>query len=99
MNDERLLDDFTGAHTRIQRAIRILKYDLHVPPQDPEAGTRRREDVLTAKQDLASGGIEQAQHAAAGGGLAAAGLSDEPEGLPLLDLKTHIVYGNPSPAV
>jgi hypothetical protein len=37
--------------------------------------------------------LDQAHHAAGGGGLAAAGLADEPERLALLELEAHTVDG------
>src|SRR5580765_1829036 len=37
VDDQRFLDDLPRAHPRVERRIRILKYDLHVAPRLPHA--------------------------------------------------------------
>ena len=92
MNDERLFDDLPRPHPRVERRIRILKHDLHLPPRCPQLATRdKREDILAAKADLARGRLDQPQQAAAGRRLAAAGLADQAERLALFDREAHVI--------
>ena len=49
------------------------------------AAPRGAQHVLAVEADVAAVGLDQAQHGAGGGGLAAAALADEPEGLARLD--------------
>jgi hypothetical protein len=93
MDDERLFDDLPSAHARVQRRVRILKHDLHVPAGLAHPLTRQREHVVTAKPDGAARRFNKAQDAASGCRLPAPGLSDETERFPLIDAEAHVVDG------
>ena len=93
MNHERLFDDVAGAHARVERRVRILKDDLHVPPRLTHLRARQLKDVPAPEQDLAGRRLDQAEHAAAGRALAAARLADEIEHLALVNREAHAVDG------
>src|SRR5204863_4091784 len=92
VDDERLFDNLPHAHARIQRRVRILKDDLHVAPGMTKRVAREAEHVLSAKEHLASGRLDQPEDAAACRRFSAARLSNEPERLRLVERKAHIVY-------
>src|SRR3954468_1765642 len=77
MDAQWLLDDLACAHTRVQRRVRILKDDLHVPARPTQTAARKRKHVLAAKSNGAGGRINQPQETASGGRLAAAGFADQ----------------------
>jgi hypothetical protein len=78
---QRLADDLAHGHARIQRRVRILEDDLQLAAHLAHA--RRVNCVMSwpLKMILPSGRLEQLDHGAAEGRLAAAGLADEPERL------------------
>ncbi len=78
---QRLADDGAGGHPRVQRRIRVLENDLHVPPLEPQFFRREAQDVAPAEHDPAAGRLDQAEDRAPGGGLAAAALADQAERL------------------
>ena len=53
VDDQRLLDDLPHAHAWIERRVRILKHDLHLPPRPPHLIARIREHVLASEQHFA----------------------------------------------
>src|SRR3972149_3543408 len=67
-----LRDDLAHRHPRVERAVRVLEDDLHLPPHGPELGWRGRRQVLALEKDGAAGQLLQLEHAAACRGLAAA---------------------------
>src|SRR6185312_15786529 len=91
VNDERLFDDLTRAHARVERRVRILKHDLHVAARTAHAAAREREDVFAAEPHGSRRRFDQTQQAASGRRLAAAGLADEPERLAAVDREADAV--------
>ncbi len=73
-------DDRADALAGVQARVRILEHDLHLPPNRPQRASAKPGDVTALEQDAALGGLEQADDRPAEGGLAAAGLADQPEG-------------------
>ena len=92
MDLERLTHDGPDGHARIQRAVGILEHDLHAAARGPQRLGIHGEQVLAFKRHVAARGFLQPQHGAAHGGLAAAGLPDQPEGFPGLDIERHVVH-------
>ncbi len=88
---QRLADDVPDAHARVERGIRVLEDDLHVAAQALHLGARGAHDVDALEGDLAGGRLDQAQHAAPGGRLAAPALADEPQRLALVDVEGDAV--------
>ena len=86
---DRLPDGQAG----IQRSVGILEDDLHVAAQGFELGSVELEDVAAVEVGGPGGRIDQPQHGAPDGRLAAAGFADQAERLALLDAETHIVNG------
>ena len=85
MNDQGFADDSADVHARIERGVRVLKDDLDIAAQDAKLIGLQPPDILAIKMDFARGWFDQAQHAAPGGRLAAAGFADQPEGFAALD--------------
>ncbi len=95
MDVDALAHDITNGHTGVKARIRILEHDLHT------AAVRQHvhcnvvllvEQHLAVIDDLAVGRLVQAQQAAAGRGLAAAGLTDQTQRFALADRKADIVH-------
>src|SRR5215813_14652190 len=85
VNDQGLSDDRAHRHPRIQGGVGVLKNDLHVTAEMPEGPLVQRGDFLVVEDDLARRGLNEAQNAAAGGRLAAAGLTHQAQRLPPLN--------------
>ena len=88
---ERLGDDRADGHARVEARLRVLEDHLHLRPQRPQRAALEPGDVAALELDRAGGRIVEPQDRAAGGGLAAAGLADEPERLALADLEADVV--------
>ena len=87
--------DVADGHAGVQAGVGVLEHDLHPLP----VGQHIHRDLLfLVKQHLAVvddgavGGLIQAQQGAAGGGLAAAGLAYQAQGLAFADGKAHVVH-------
>jgi hypothetical protein len=93
VDDERLLDNLSRSHARVQRGIRILKNDLHVASRESKFLPRVLEDVRPAKPHFSRGGFDEPEDAAARGGLAAAGFPNKAERLTFVDRECHVVNG------
>ena len=74
---QRLGNDITSPHARIERRIRVLENDLHLPPIRAEGVRRKPGDVGTVEQDFTSGRLDQAQERFGRRRFAAAGFADE----------------------
>ena len=88
--------DVPDGHAGVQAGVRVLEHDLHAAA----VGQHIDGDVLFfVKQHLAViddgavGGLVQAQQRAARGGLAAAGLAHQAQGLAFADGKADVVHG------
>ena len=90
---ERLEDDVLGAHARIERCMRILEDDLHRAPGGAQLRWRQRRQVDAVELDAASRGLYEPQQQFGHGGLAAAGLAHQAQGLALADGERHAIHG------
>ncbi len=86
------LDDVAHFQARIEAGVGVLKDHLHAPAE----GTQRRltevGDVLALEADFSVGGFDQTQDGAAGGGLAAAGFTDQSDDFAGLDCDAEPVH-------
>src|SRR5256885_7955096 len=78
---------------RIERGVGILMNQLHRAPETREVGALRLPDVLPLVEKPAAGGPEQPRQEPAGGGLAAAALTDEADRLAGIERERHRVHG------
>ena len=84
----------------IERRVRILEDDLHLPAVGPQSRLAQARDVLAVKPDAAGGRLDQPQHGAADRRLAAAALADQAERLAALDREADAVdRDRPCPAL
>ncbi len=90
---DRLTDDLTDRHARIERAVRILEYHLHARPQRAQFGVRHLNQVLPFKQNRSLTGTIELQDAATRGCLAATRFPHETQGFAKLNRKVDSVYG------
>src|SRR5436190_23527230 len=93
MDDERLLDNLTRPHPRVERRVRILKHDLHVASRFAQPPARKCEHIFPSKTDVAGRRFDEPQQAAARRRLAAARFADQPERFALFDREAHVVDG------
>src|SRR5882724_10528863 len=91
VNDQRFADDVADAHARVERGIGILKDDLDIAAKRAKFFAAERADVLAVKVDLARTRFDQADHATAGGRLAATGFADQPQRFAGPDVKIDAV--------
>src|SRR5262245_6641079 len=92
MNCQRLTNDRPDAHARIQRRIRILKYDLHVTAALPKFLLAEFQQIDTVKSDFAGIRLDQAKNSASRGGLPTSRFSNDTKCLTTADGKTHVIY-------
>ncbi len=90
---QRLGDDVADRHARVQRRVGVLEDHLHLAAHLAHLAAVQLGQVLAVEDDLAAGRLVELQDGAAGGGLAAAGLADQAEGLALLDVERDAVDG------
>jgi hypothetical protein len=96
---QRLGDDASDPHPRVERAERILKDDLQALARGPELARRQREKVPPFEADIPRSGLDQPQDEPAGGGLAAARLAHEAQRLARLEVEAYPIHrANHAPA-
>ena len=93
VDDERLADDAADRHARVQRCERVLEDYLHVATERAKRVSAEVRDVAALEPDLAGRRLDEAQDAAAGRRLAAAGLADEPKRLSSRDVEADAIDG------
>ncbi|MPM36736.1 hypothetical protein SDC9_83338 [bioreactor metagenome] len=71
MDDHEFSDDFCYRHPGIDAGIGVLEDDLHFPPHGFHLPAAIFQDVLTIKQNLTVGSIEETYNSTAKGGFAA----------------------------
>ena len=79
VNFERLADNCSDAHSRIERSERILKHHLHFAAKRAQRLAARGEKIASLDEQFAGVGLDQAQQHARERRLAAAGFADDRE--------------------
>ena len=82
----RLDQGLADGAARVERGVRVLEDDLHAGPQRGQRGAARGAHVGAGEADAAGVGLDEAEHGACGGRLAAAGFADHADGL----ARTHV---------
>ena len=95
VDDERLADDRSHRHPRVQGGVGVLEDDLHLLADLAERPLVEGGDVPILEPDFARGGLDEAEDGPAGRGLAAARFPDEP----LSSVVTFLSWNHTSPAV
>ena len=93
---QRFAHDLTHGHARVQGSGGILKDDLHFAPVGQHVHRdllRAVVDGLSVILDAPGGGLVQPDDGASQGGLAAAGLAHQTQGLALEDLQGDGLHG------
>ena len=80
---EGLGDDLLDAHAGVQRRVGVLEHELVVLAQPAQRTALERAEVGSVDEHASAGGRVERDAQAAQGGLAAAGLADQAEGLPV----------------
>ena len=93
VDDEGLANDVADFEARVQAGIGVLEDHLHVPPERPQRRLVEMRDVGALEAHRTTGRLEQPQDSAARGGLAAAGLADQPEHLASRDRQAQAIDG------
>src|SRR3954471_2808560 len=93
LHAQRLADDLSARHARVERRVRILEDHVHVAAQRPHLATREVRDVAAAQLDRSARRLEQAHGAVRDSALAAPGLADEAEQLARRDRERDTVDG------
>jgi hypothetical protein len=99
VNFERFTHDVADGHPRVERGVRVLQHDLDAAPQLAQLRALHREDVPPLETRGAAGRRFEPHEHLREGGLAAAGLADHAERLPLLEFegdavdRTHVPDG------
>ena len=76
-------------HARVEGGVRVLEHDLEALPHLGQRLALRAGEGLPVEEDLAGRRRDQVEQHPPGGGLAAARLADQAEGLAPLDLERH----------
>jgi hypothetical protein len=98
MEPERLADDLSARHPRIERRVRILEDDVHATPVRAEIAPGEVRDVRAVQPDRPCGGLVETVDAVADGRLPAPRLADEAEDLSRGDREGDPVDGVHDPA-
>src|SRR5258708_39663688 len=93
MHLERLTDDVSDRHARVQRRVRVLEDHLHPAAHLAHLLAAELRVLDAVELHLAGGRLVELEDRAAGRGLTAAGLADEAERLALLDEEVDPVDG------
>src|SRR5258708_33743195 len=93
MHLERLTDDVSDRHARVQRRVRVLEDHLHPAAHVGHLLAAELGELDAVELHLAGGRIVELEDRAAGRGFTAAGLADEAERLALLDEEVDAVDG------
>ena len=88
-----LADGLPDALSRVEGGEGVLKDDLHFLPHVVEGLFVRRGDVTAAVEDPSGRGLDEPYEEPSRGGLAAARLAHETEGLPFLYGEGYVVHG------
>lgn len=96
VNRQRLGDDFTHAHARIQGSERVLENHLHLPALGTQGCSGKRQQIAAFEKNCSVIGFDQAQKKARERGFATAALANDGQGSAGFDEETYVVYGNES---
>ena len=91
-------DRFEHRQPRIERCERILEHHLQVAPEVAQGHAAILAHAVAVEHHFAAVGFDQAGDEARGGGLAAARLTDDAQGLALVHREAHSVDGPHDPA-
>src|SRR3546814_248409 len=89
----RLGDDLAHRHARVERGERILEDDLHLLAPLPHRLRRQLAEVAAEPYHPPVAVRQQAENGTAEGRLAAAGFTDQPQGLARPEVEAHLVDG------
>jgi hypothetical protein len=89
----RLRQGLPDRHAGVQRRVRVLEHDLHVPPGLAQLLFAEPGDVDAVEDHAARGRFHEPQNGPRGRRLAAAGLADQRDRLSLVDVEVHAVDG------
>src|SRR5712692_10592173 len=92
VGDQGLGDDGVHAHPRVERREGVLEHGLHRPSILPDVVALEASDVASLEAQPPAGGLLQPQHQLGGGGLAAARLPDQAQGLARTDGDVHPIH-------
>jgi hypothetical protein len=88
---QRLRDEILDGHARVERRRGLLKHELHVASPAPQRGAAHGGEVCTVEENRSARSGCQPEYAAGDGGLAGAGLADEPVDRARLDREIDLV--------
>ena len=91
MNVHSLGNDFADGHAGVQGSVWILEDDLDILAELQQILALEGGDVLAVEYDLAGGWLIQLHHGSAAGGLAAAGLAYQAQGLAAFDRYSDVI--------
>src|SRR5262245_22659323 len=78
VNFQTFADNVAHAHSRVQRRVRILKDDLHLPSRVAEFALRQRQKILPFEINFAAGRLNESQYGASQSRFATARLANDP---------------------
>jgi hypothetical protein len=82
-----------------QRGARVLEDHLHAPAHPAQGFAFQAGEVHVFEEDLAAGGLVEAQQGAGDGRFAAARFADQAEGFAAPDLERYAVHGLDRPGL
>ena len=92
VGDEGLGDDVPHRHAGVEGGVGVLEDHLHLAANGLQLTGGQLGDVLAVQNDLARGGVIDADNGAGAAALAAAGLPHQAEGPALAQGEAHIVH-------
>src|SRR5204863_2951467 len=93
MDDERLRNDVSDGHPRVERRIRVLEDDLHLAPHFAQLLAPDGRQLAAEELHRPLRRLQKLEDAVAGRRLARTRLADQPERLARVDLEGDVVDG------
>ena len=90
---QRLRHNISNGPAGVQRSVRVLKNDLHLPAQQAEFLRFHLLDILSVKNDRSGCGFDQIQDQPTQRGLAATGFANQGQSFTLVNIQIHICDG------
>src|SRR5580698_7077773 len=93
LDDKRLLDDRPDAHAGVERGVGVLEHELEVAPTPAKFAPAKCRQILALESNATASRTLQSHDQTTDCGLPTAGLADQPEGSPALDLERDVRDG------
>jgi hypothetical protein len=93
VNPQALTDDCTDGQPRVERRVRILKYDLHATSKAAELHRAEGHHIRAVEVHLPRRRLDEAKHTPTGRRFSASRFTDQSQSLASVECECHAVHG------